>query len=82
MLQHFSRQYLTHKGDEQPWQPDGGGFQNRPFSDFIIGNSSHPCEILTGLFLHDIQYIIDRNPADQPPLFVDHRGGDQVVFVK
>ena len=39
-------------------------------------------DLLRRLLLDDVDDVIDRQHADQPPVLVDHGGGEQIVLLE
>ena len=73
-----------HRGAEigdQPARAGLVGFEDR-LVDVAIAGARQQQRVLAGLFLDDVDDVVDGDDADQPPGFVDHRGGDQRVFLE
>ncbi len=66
---------------DQPAHPARIGLADR-LVDIAFARARKQQRVLPGLFGDDVGDIVGRDLADQPPVLIDHRGGDQCVFLE
>ncbi len=67
--------------DDQPEQPAAHGHLDR-LVDVALARAGQQQDVLARFFLDDVDDVVDGDHADQPACIVDHRGGDQRIFLE